>query len=393
MRQLSLAATLTAVLIAPLARSEEASPSQRVLTAEDVYPSLEATPADIKIAGLESEDAFLTDSVTGEEFLMPDAVDCGDGVACGSIVCDTPRQTGRWTVLSELTALAPSYSTDDLERANNRIFLGPRLSIGWESPSGFGIRGRGWGFDNSQEDAEMGAPSVSLPVTSHEITFSGSRLDLDFYKRIEHSTGDFAFGASVTAAHLTLREEYTLLSQQFAGLNGYYYPDYSPGYYPGYYLPYDVDYYSPYYNPFARPINDLNSSPWSEDVDVTSTGNNGLLTTSYQSTGLVRNVGGGLGLMFEGTHRFVETPEHIWSLFGRGRVAYLVGRWKEPYGLALEGDANMAIGEAALGVEYRRRFRRADLALQCAFEIQSWDVSIIDRVNLTGVTTGLGVTW
>jgi hypothetical protein len=121
---------------------------------------------------------------------------------------------------------------------------------------------------------------------------------------------------------------------------------------------------------------------------------NGVSTTTYLGDGLVRNTGGGLALMMEGTHRFYETPQHVWSLFGRGRVAYLVGQWEAPQsGGRIDGDANLAIGEATLGVEYKRRCRYLDLSLSCAFEMQSWDVSIVDRVTLAGATTGLGVTW
>jgi hypothetical protein len=53
----------------------------------------------------------------------------------------------------------------------------------------------------------------------------------------------------------------------------------------------------------------------------------------------------------------------------------------------------MLLGEAALGLEYRLKLRRADLVAQCSFEVQTWNVSIADRVNFAGVTNGVGIEW
>ncbi len=316
------------------------------------------------------EDELATASDGAEEGLL-----CGDAVDCGDWIDPAPSLRRRWTVLTELTVLVPSYS-DSTYEAKHRAFVGPRLTLGWESANGFGIRGRGWGFDGATEAERSSLPSA---VTTHELLFSGNRLDLDFYKRIKHNTGDFAFGAGLTAARLTLRERFAVV--QTSRLYGYYYY-YEPFYYYDYYSIYSFSNYGAASPGLAR----LQSSVTSYE--------NGVTTRTYQGNGLVRNTGGGLGLMMEGTHRFYETPLHVWSLFGRGRLAYLVGEWEAPNTLDREdGDANMAIGEAALGVEYKRRFRRADVSLLCAFEMQSWDVSILDRVTLAGVTAGLGVNW
>ena len=294
--------------------------------------------------------------------------------------------------------LFPSYSTTALATANEHPVLGPRVSVGWESDRGFGIRGRGWGFDGESnlEQSQASSTQSSMPfsdyyygtyfynsqaqVVSHQINFSGSRFDLDFYKRVKHSTGDFAFGASVTAAHLTLREQYTAVSTQRAY--------YSYGFNDWSYYSYDD------IGPIPVAYGRSSSLQNIHSTHASYSASNRLLTTTYQGGQLVRNRGAGLGLLAEGTHRFYETPYHIWSVFGRGRIAYLIGRWDEPYSNTLtEGDGNMAIGEAALGIEYRRPFRDADLSVQCAFEVQSWDVSIAERINLAGVTTGVGLSW
>jgi hypothetical protein len=341
-------------------------------------------------------------------------LECGDEVALAALVEPDARRRGRWSLLTELTVLMPSYSTTTLETANEHPILGPRISLGWESEQGFGIRGRGWGFDSAVDVEQPVARSFySSPLNfmSHQINFSGNRFDLDFYKRVEHRTGYFAFGASVTAAELTLRERYTA-TQSF-----YYY---RPSYY-GY----------PNYTVYSDGITDdlnanLSNGPHAvyvydneevivgiatDDQDIvrlptyptpilsniessTTQYNNGVATTTYNGGAVIRNRGGGLGLLAEGTHRFYETPVHAWSVFGRGRVAYLIGQWELPHSSSLkEGDANMVLSEAALGLEYRRKFRGADLFVQCAFEVQSWDVSQVGRVNFAGVTPGIGLNW
>ena len=335
-------------------------------------------------------------------FADGDAVACGDEVGLAALVEPNARRRGRWSLLTELTVLLPSYSTTTLETANEHPILGPRISLGWESDQGFGIRGRGWGFDSAVDVEQLAANSYyygPLAITSHQINFSGNRFDLDFYKRVEHRTGYFAFGASVTAAELTLRERYT------ATQSSYYYG--YPYYIEDQFGPDGYDLEDPGREPDSYLVGDLRGdfddfaplptyqAPVLSNIESSSTQyNNGVITTTYNGGAVIRNRGGGLGLLAEGSHRFYETPMHVWSVFGRGRVAYLIGQWELPHSSALkEGDGNMVLSEAALGLEYRRKFRGADLFAQCAFEVQSWDVSQVGRVNFAGVTPGIGLNW
>ncbi len=315
-----------------------------------VDPVLQAQWAEEVPAGEMVPDDYYSDSTLE----CADAVDCGDEIGMAGLIEPDVRLQGRWSVLAELTVLRPTYSASSFSTDNEDATIGPRLSIGWESADGFGIRGRGWGFTNGADDDHTPSPPsssnyYSYSVSSEEITFSGGRFDLDFYQRLELQRGFLSFGASLTAAELKLDERYTVTQ------SGYYYQ------YSNY----------PYYN--------YSSIPYSN---------------SYEGGGLLRNRGFGLGLLVEGAHRFRETEFDAWSIFGRGRLAYLVGQWEEEEGSSVwKGDGNMTISEAALGLEYRRKFTRADVFAQCAFEVQSWDVSGADRVNFTGVTTGVGVTW
>lgn len=295
--------------------------------------------------------------------------DCGSPVACGDevgmagLIEPDSRRHGRWSALTELTALFPSYSTSTLATASDEPILGPRILLGWESAAGFGIRGRGWGFESPVEVDQTFAPfgyySPSQIEYTHDIEFSGSRFDLDFYKRLQYRRGELAFGASLTAAHLKLEA-----GDQNIPPTMY---DFDDGISFG-----------------GRP---LAPGQYNRPLYLVS-------PAEYQSGSVIRNRGGGLGLLMEGSHRFYETPIHAWAIFGRGRVAYLIGDWDAPYSNGLQqGDANMAIGEAALGLEYRRKFSLADALVQCSFELQSWDVSVVDRINFAGVTTGVGLAW
>ncbi|MBL9165152.1 MAG: hypothetical protein JNL18_20670 [Planctomycetaceae bacterium] len=345
------------------------------------------------------------------EFADGDAVACGDEVGLAALVEPNARRRGGWSLLTELTVLMPSYSTTTLETANEHPILGPRISLGWESDQGFGIRGRGWGFDSAVDIAqplEQSFYNAPLDITSHQINFSGNRFDLDFYKRVEHRTGYFAFGASLTAAELTLRERYTATQSSYYYNRPLYYGyPYYTGFTDDLYGPDGYDLEDPGRQPDQLIVGDLRGdyddyaplptppTPVLTNIQSSSTQyNNGIATTTYNGGAVIRNRGGGLGLLAEGSHRFYETPVHVWSVFGRGRVAYLIGQWEQPHSSGLtEGDANMVLSEAALGLEYRRKLRAADMFVQCAFEVQSWDVSQVGRVNFAGVTPSIGLNW
>jgi hypothetical protein len=284
-------------------------------------------------------------------------VACGDEVGMAGLIEPDRRQRHRWTVLAELPVLLPSYSTSTISTANEHPILGPRTSLGWESDQGFGIRGRFWGFDSAVDMDNSYAPPRqsfyyynSLNISNHQINFSGGKFDLDFFKRVELRRGHFLFGASITSAQLKLEETLTVTE-------------------------------STYYNSYFYYGNSI--------VEDTVS-----FVYQYDADSMIRNRATGLGLLAEGSHRFYETPFHSWSIFGRGRIAYLIGQWEQPDSSALtEGDGNMAIGEGALGLEYRRKFENVDLLVQCSFEVQSWDVSQVGRVNFAGVTPAVGLSW
>lgn len=336
----------------------------RVLILAAIFACLHGSAGVARAAAPERVDPFLqaaqwaegakAEGVEAEEIDLggnDELVACGDEVGMAGLIEPDRRQRRRWTVLTELPVLLPSYSTSTLATANDHPIIGPRLVAGWEGDAGFGVRGRAWWFDSAVEvDGEpLSASNYDFlflypyaSISWHQINFSGGKVDVDFYKRLQHATGDFAFGLTITAAEMTLRDRYN--SNPF------------------------------YYNHLNQP----------------------LLLAPYAANGssLIRNRGAGLGLLAEGSHRLLGSSQNALSVFGRGRLAYLIGEWENSGNVLLpEGDGNMSIGEAALGLEYRRQFRRADLLVQCAFEVQSWDVSQAGRINFAGVTPSVGLNW
>ncbi|RIK77678.1 MAG: hypothetical protein DCC67_12350 [Planctomycetota bacterium] len=108
--------------------------------------------------------------------------------------------------------------------------------------------------------------------------------------------------------------------------------------------------------------------------DHRSSGNNNPWLQVPQDYGF-RNSGGGVGFFVEGRHSFYRTQRHQWSMISRGRWSMLVGEWSHSYFGDDAGTNNLQIAEAALGIEYKRRFKAADLVLQCSLEGQHWDVA------------------
>jgi len=96
---------------------------------------------------------------------------------------------------------------------------------------------------------------------------------------------------------------------------------------------------------------------------------------------------GGVGFVVEGRHRFYDSPVVAWSVFSRGRWSALVGEWSS---FNSKGNSNLNIFEAALGLEYRRRFQAADLVVQYSFEGQSWDTTYVGDVTFMGSTLSIG---
>ena len=100
--------------------------------------------------------------------------------------------------------------------------------------------------------------------------------------------------------------------------------------------------------------------------------------------------GAGVQFFAEGRHRLARSSVADTTIFARGRWASLTGKWEAPGGAFDEGDSNMEILEAAFGVEWRRRFKTADLILQYSMESQTWDATFTENVNFIGTVFSIG---
>lgn len=349
----------------------------RVLILAAIFACLHGSAGVARAAAPERVDPFLQAAQWAEEATAQgvdaeeidlggndELIACGDEVGMAGLIEPDRRQWSRWSVLVDFPILLPYLDTRVVTTPKENAVFGPRLSLEWENADGLGIRTRGWGFNNSV-DVE-GQPLISQRydwyyyprnLTENKLIFRGGKIDLDFYKQIEYRGGYLRFGASLTAAQLTVRNEYA-----------YQYTTYSYHYSSYIYDDYGNYYYSPSY--------------YTQNV------------VTVEDAGKIRTRGGGLGLLLEGSQRLNSSPIHQWSVFGNGRLAYLVGEQQfDAYVNQTERDASFTVGEAAVGLEYRRKFQHADLFVRCAFEIQTWDVPYIERVSLAGVTPSVGISW
>jgi hypothetical protein len=115
---------------------------------------------------------------------------------------------GGWFGSVELTILRPHY--DDLPIADRNTSVGPRLTLGWESDRGFGLRGRFWGLEN---DSTLLGP---MGLTAN-YAMDAFRFDMDFYREFDFRGSSLTAGASISAAVLEVDIESTGASQEDGG--------------------------------------------------------------------------------------------------------------------------------------------------------------------------------
>jgi hypothetical protein len=341
----------------------DASDDEDLLTATLVNPAVLVTEWDEPVESPVQDESTLDASWSDEDPIIVEDDPSVTPAGLSQWLPFSPQRYGTWFVETELTMLQPHYSDDTFGTSDRSPFLGPRVQLGWESPEGFGVAGRGWGFNNSAE-VERNNPSY-VQVLSDTLSFSAVRLDLDLYKRFKYRSGEILVGADVSWARMTLT------ARRLYSVNSYSYATY----YWNYVYPY-------YYYDGGKLISQ--SGSWPNYV------------STFEDGGKFQVFGAGPGLRLEATHDIYRTPWSTFSLFSRGRASLLVGTFRgiDVYGITTaRRDANMSLGEVALGARYTRRFHLADVSLQAAFEAQSWDMTLVDRVNLIGVTTGLGVAW
>jgi hypothetical protein len=149
------------------------------------------------------------------------SVVCGDGCTnCGTgcvscFTCGAYPPHSFWFADAELTILNQSYDNglfalDD----NDSDFAAPRLTLGWESPRGVGIRSRFWWRDDSFNILS----DAQIPPDA-EVEFDSSRFDFDVYRRFMFDGSSISVGGGLAVARMGWELEELRIRDAGAGLN------------------------------------------------------------------------------------------------------------------------------------------------------------------------------
>jgi hypothetical protein len=111
----------------------------------------------------------------------------------------------------------------------------------------------------------------------------------------------------------------------------------------------------------------------------------------FEQMGRLYDRGAGIQFFAEGRHTYRRSDVSESSIFARGRWAGLSGVWvDEVLASNDEGNSSMEILEAALGLEWRRRFKHGDLIIQSSFESQTWESTLTGDVAFFGTVFSVG---
>lgn len=289
-----------------------------------------------------------------ETFLAPTL----DLTAAG-VVSTLPRKA--WQADVELVAFRPEFGGIDFtEDGEDVYYVTPRITLGWESKSGYGIRGRLWGYEAKAEQPTFeplfaggfatmrgfdfrGASPVDTTGTRDHFLRTGS-LDVDFYKRFDREQTSLIVGAGLKSAALQTE-----------------------------------------------------------------------VPNLFENTAL----GAGLGLFSDARHVLYRTEQSELSVVGSGRVGFLTGEWRNKSSSGIltqpgfpedepsspssnasgtrttveEKDADMVISEASLGLEWQRNLGWSVLTLRAQYETQLWNTDVSDDLTFNGGAVKAGLAW
>jgi hypothetical protein len=267
----------------------------------------------------------------------------------------------------EFAALSAS---DEAFKTDGDFVMTPRFQLGWESDSGWGVRGTYWEY---QDDLYQSSPGWAnayprgypyITFASHPLGYNRysslyvgrgyESLDFDIYRRFRTGESLFTWGGGMKAVHGSQQQFYedrvinsTLL----------------PGVHVG-----DVGQVpvSPQSPSFAGPIVDEMSAE-------------------------------GLGptLFAEWKRPFLTGTAGEMAVFLGGRTSYIPTEYefRDTWPLAYNLEDELWINEGNIGVELSRRLPRFVVRLRGQFETQAWNSSVMDDQAFTGVSTSLGVEW
>jgi hypothetical protein len=162
----------------------------------------------------------LTPPMSAPGYVTQTSVVCGDGcVDCGtpcvySVTSGAYPPHSFWFANAELTILNQSYENGLFALDDNNEFAAPRLTVGWESPRGVGIRTRFWWRDDSFNIVS----DLPIPPES-EVEFDSSRFDFDVYRRFTFDGSSISVGGGLAVARMGWELEDVRIRDAGAGLN------------------------------------------------------------------------------------------------------------------------------------------------------------------------------
>jgi hypothetical protein len=276
---------------------------------------------------------------------------------------------GQGSVYSNIDFAALSAS-DEAFNTDGDFMMTPRFQLGWESESGWGVRGTYWEYQDDLYESSPGWANAYprgypyITFASHPLGYNRysspfvgrgyESLDFDVYHRFEIEKSQFTWGGGIKAVNGTQQQFYSDREINSTLL---------PGVPPADVEPVPVSPQSP---TFAGPIVDEMSAE-----------------------------GFGPTLFAEWKRPFLTGTVGEMAMFLGGRTSYIPTdyEFRDTWPLAYGLDDDLWINEGNVGVELSRRLQRLVVRLRGQFETQAWNSSVMDDQAFTGLSTSLGVEW
>jgi hypothetical protein len=222
-------------------------------------------------------------------------------------------------------------ASDEAFNTDGDFVMTPRFQLGWESDSGWGVRGTYWNLENDSFDHPFGwdmEPGTNVV-----------NLDLDVYRRLEVGNSFVTVGGGLKSVQGKW-QEYKILDEITFAQNGLF---------AGTYKEQTVEGVGPsLFAEIQRPM---------------------FVHATLQ-----------VAFFTGGRTSFIPTD-------------YSESESSIGYPTVNQSDDDLWINEGNVGVELSRRLQRFVVRLRGQFEAQAWNSSVMDDQAFTGVSTSLGVEW
>jgi hypothetical protein len=263
-------------------------------------------------------------------------------------------------------------ASDEAFQFDGDSVLTPRFQLGWESESGFGVRGSYWEFENElfDESPDWGTiltdtdsnevfdfihvnsnTVVNFPIEQHAYTFDLAgrhmeSLDLNFYQRFDAGDSQFTLGVGLRSVRAQLQQ-------------------------------YLVD----------RVIN-------SSLLPTVTFAENGLFAgRQFDQQQSIEGIGPSLFVEFQ--RPVFERVSTQLAFFTAAQTSFVPTDFEVRNSTAtpISLDDELWINEANAGVELSRRYRQLVLRVRSQLETQLWNSSVTDNQAFTGASLSFGVDW